>query len=182
MLKKTLILEDGSTLNDLKKGNVLVWISFIFLSTFFLLIFLMFLYYTIFGLLSNMNAPETLRIFFGLCAIFLLNIYLTTGFNKPIKIYKEGIDLGSTGSLGWIFLIFGFIFYFKKTTLIEWKNINKVIFGFNINNKRIIKVIDFNQKIFYCTLYDDEKSCNNILSAIKKIGRGDRITYYETKN
>ncbi len=181
MMEKTLISEDGSTLNDLKKGNFLLWVSLIVLSLLFLPLILMFLYFAIFGFLPNMDMPEVTRILFGFGAIFILNIFLTSGCHKPIKIYKEGIDLGTHGSLGWISFIFGFIFYFKKTIIIEWKNIEGVTFSFNKWNKEIIKVIDSNQRTFYCTLYDGEKSYNDILNAIKSIHQEDKIIY-ETKS
>lgn len=173
-----LIFEDYSTIKRLIEGNLFVWISLIILAILFIPIILLCLYFAFFGFFPYMNLPEYLRLVMGLGAIYIINAFLVSMFGKPITVYRQGIDLGTIGSLGWRrALVLGLIYYWRKTKFILWDDIKTVQIEPNIKSARILKVTDKKGGVFYCRIEEKEgdKFYKKLSQAITKVVRQDKV-------
>lgn len=173
-----LIFEDYSTIKRLKEGNIFVWASVVALGILFIPIILICLYFAFFGFFSYMTLPDYLRLIMGLGAIYIINAFLVSMFGKPIKIYKEGIDLGTIGTLGWRrALLLGIVYYWRKTKFISWDDIKSVQIEPSIKSARTLKVEDTKARIYYCRIEEKEgdKFYKNLSQAITQAVRQDKV-------
>lgn len=173
-----LIFEDYSTIKRLKEGNVFVWVSLVALGILFIPVILVCLYFAFFGFFSYMALPDYLRLIMGLGAIYIINAFLVSMFGKPIKIYKEGIDLGTIGTLGWPRALFlGIVYYWRKTEFISWDDIKSAQIEPSIKSARTLKVKDTKGRIYYCRIEEKEgdKFYKKLAQAITQVVRQNKI-------
>lgn len=176
--KGPLIFADYVVTDELKKGNLLVWFSLIFLSLVFLPFIGMFFYYAVWGTYPDQSAPVAsfIRMFLAACILFIINIILCAGFPKPVKIYQNGISLGTVGSLGPMkAFLCAFILYFKPAVFVPWEDVQTI----EKTQNELLKVTRSDTREFYCSLAEhaQSKSYTNIIKAIEKAGQSDKISH-----
>jgi len=164
-----LIFQDYSTIKRLKEGSIFVWVSVVILGILFLPIVLVCLYFAFFGFFSYMNLPEYIRLVMGLVAIYIINVFAVSLFGRPIKVYKQGVDLGTIGSLGWPkALLLGIVYYWRKTKFISWHDIKTIQIEPSINLARSLKIEDNEGRCYHCRIEEKEgdKFYNKLSRAI----------------
>jgi len=173
-----LIFEDYSTLKHLKKGRISVWIGLIALGIVFGPVVLIFLYFALFGFPSQMAMPGYCRFIAAFGAVYIVNVFLVVAFSKPIKVYREGIDLGTIGSLGWQKVLFlAFVYYFRKTKFIAWDDIKTVQIEPEIRKARTLKIIDIKGKTYFCRIEEKkaDRFYNKLAQAITQVVQQKKI-------
>ncbi len=173
-----LIFEDYSTLKHLRKSRISAWTSSIVLTVVFLPLIFVFLWFALFGFPYRIPLPGYYRLIMGFGAIYIINIILITGFSKPIKVYREGIDLGTIGSLGWPKVLFlAFVYYFRKTKFIAWDDIKTVQVEPNVKKARTLKIIDIKGKTYFCRIEDKkaDRFYNKLSQAITQVVQQKKI-------
>lgn len=172
------IFEDYSTLKHLKKGKISAQISLMVLGIVFVPVALTFLCFALFGFPPQIVMPGYCRYIMAFAALEIINIFLVTVFSKPIKVYKEGIDLGTIGSLGWRKALFmAFVYYFKKTKFIAWEDIKTVQIEPNIRKGRTLKITDKKGEIYFCRIEEKEgdKFYNKLTLAIAQVVKQKKV-------
>ncbi|MFC1632370.1 hypothetical protein ACFL2I_07430, partial [Candidatus Omnitrophota bacterium] len=96
--------------------------------------------------------------------------------SEPIKIFKEGVDLGTLGSLGWSkAATLGIFFYWRKTKFIPWKHIRTIKIKPNIKTARILKITDTKGRLYHCRIEykHSDKFYKKLTLAISRAVRED---------
>lgn len=173
-----LIFEDYSTLKHLRKSRISVWAGSIVLAVVFIPLILVFLWFALFGFPYQITMSGYYRLIMGFGAIYIINIFLIATFSKPIKVYREGIDLGTIGSLGWKKVLFlAFVYYFRKTKFIAWDDIKTVHMEPSIKKARTLKIIDIKGNIYFCRIEDKkgDRFHNKLTKAIAQVVQQKKI-------
>ena len=162
-----LIYEDYSTLGRLKSGNRGTWALLVFLGIIFVSVTMLLLFVAIFNPFSDI--PQYARLVLAYGAIFVTNIILTCIFQKPIKIYRTGIDLGTLGSIGTgKALVFGIVYYFADTKYLPWANVKMIKASSNSRGAPVLAVSATDGKKHLCTLGDLSTSLSRVYEAVKR--------------
>ncbi len=166
-MKRNLIWSDYK--NEIKMGKFWSFLLYLLFFIIFTPMILFFLYNAFFASLDSLKpliARIFIRISFGIGALWIINAILIGLFNKPIKIYKEGIDLGTVGSLG-------FLMFIRKNKFVEWNNIKNI--GLKHDRHLNLRITTVDSKTYYCPLGDEKRSYDKIAESIKRIGKESKI-------
>lgn len=164
-INRDLIYEDYSTLRRLKSGDRGILAPLLILGVIFVPVTMLLLFMAIFNPFSDI--PQYARPIFAFGAIFVANIVLTCIFQKPIRIYRTGIDLGTLGSVGARkALVLGIIYYFADTKYLPWSSIEVIKARSNSRGAPILEVSSTDGTKHLCTLGDLSTSLSKIYEAV----------------